>query len=80
MTRIIADVAAEEAPEEVKSKSNKLFGPVTQIRINKKTGRMTYCAKNSYCYWSNAFEFVTPCRIKRDDDVNSDQYFSYFTR
>lgn len=80
MARIIADVAAEEAPEQVKSKSNAEFGPITQIKVNKKTGKMTYCASNSYCYVSNAFEITTPCRIKRDTSVSDETYFSFFTR
>ena len=41
MAHIIADVAAEEAPEQVKSKSNGEFGPITLIKVNKKSGRMT---------------------------------------
>ena len=80
MTRILADVGAEEAPEQVKSKSNGEFGPVTQIKVNKQTGRMSYCGKDTYCYWSNAFEFTTPCRIKRDETMSDQTFFSYSTR
>jgi hypothetical protein len=80
MAHIVMDVPAEEAPEQVKSKSNNEFGPITQIKVNKKTGKMTYCAANSYCYNSNAFELVTPCRIKRDTDASDATFFSYFTR
>ena len=80
MARIIADVAAEEAPEQVKSKSNGDFGPVVQIKVNKQTGKMVFCAANSYCYNSNAFELTTPCRIKRDTGAGDGTYFSFFTR
>ena len=81
MTRILADVPAEESPEQVKSKSNNEFGPVTKIKVNKATGRMLYCAANSYCYNSNAFEFVTPCRIKIDKEgADFQNFFIYFTR
>jgi hypothetical protein len=80
MARIIADVPAEEAPEQMKSKSNKDFGPVTQIKVNKKTGKMTFCGHNTYCYNSNAFELVTPCRIKRDESMSDANFFSFFTR
>jgi hypothetical protein len=80
MTRIIMDVPAEEAPEQTKSKSNKEFGPVTQIKVNRKTGKMTFCGKDTYCYNSNAFEFITPCRIKRDPDMSDANFFSFFTR
>lgn len=79
MTRIIADVPAEEASEQVKSKGGS-FGPVTRIKVNKRSGRMVYCSGSSYCYWSNALKLVTPCRIKRDNDVNDATWFIYFTR
>lgn len=80
MARMIMDAPAAEAPEEVRSKSNGDFGPITQIKVNKKTGQMTYCAANSYCYVANAFELITPCRIKRDIVESTDTFFSYFTR
>jgi len=80
MTRILADVPAEEAPEQVKSKSNGEFGPVTKIKVNKKTGKMIYCAEDTYCYNSNAFELTTPCRVKLDKVGDFGDYFVYFTR
>ena len=80
MTRILADVPAEEAPEQIKSKSNGDFGPVIQVKVNKTTGRMSYCAQNSYCYNSNAFEFTSPCRLKLDKEGGFGDYFTYFTR
>ena len=80
MARILMDVPAEEAPEQVKSKSNKEFGPITEIRVNKTSGKMTYCGAGTYCYNSNAFELVTPCRIKRDAGGAGENYFSFFTR
>lgn len=80
MTRILADVPAEEAPEQVKAKSNGTFGPVTRIKVDKKTGRMFYCAATSYCYDSNAFEITTPCRVKLDKAGGFGDYFFYFTR
>ncbi len=80
MARILADVPAEEAPEQMKSKNSGTFGPITQIKVNKTTGKMVYCTKTSYCYGSNAFELTTPCRLKLDKSVNYGDYFSYFTR
>lgn len=80
MTRILSDVPAEEAPEQVKSKSNGDFGPVTKIKVNRKSGRMLYCAEGSYCYNSNAFEMTTPCRVKLDKEGEFGDYFVYFTR
>ena len=80
MARILSDVAAEEAPEQVKSKSNGEFGPIALIKVNKQTGKMLFCAANSYCYNSNAFELTTPCRIKRDLDTADATFFSFFTR
>ncbi len=80
MARILADVPAEEAPEQMKSKNSGTFGPITQIKVNKTSGKMVYCTKTSYCYGSNAFEITTPCRLKLDKSVNYGDYFSYFTR
>jgi len=80
MARILADVPAEEAPEQMKSKTSGTFGPITQIKVNKTSGKMVYCTKTSYCYGSNAFEITTPCRLKLDKSVNYGDYFSYFTR
>lgn len=80
MARILADVPAEEAPEQMKSKNSGTFGPITQIKVHKKTGKMLYCAANSYCYGSNAFEINTPCRLKLDKSFNFGDFFLYFTR
>lgn len=80
MARALADVPAMEAPEQVRSKANGAFGPITQIKVNKKSGRMYYCAANTYCYDSNAFEITTPCRIKIDKEYTFGVNFVYFTR
>ena len=80
MARIVHDAPAEEAPEQVKSKSNGDFGPIDRIKVDRRTGKMKYCAANSYCYDSNAFELTTPCRIKRDLDMSDTKFFVYFTR
>jgi hypothetical protein len=80
MARILSDVAAEEAPEQIKSKSNGQFGPVTTMKVNKNSGKMLFCAENSYCYNSNAFELITPCRVKRDTPASDQSYFLFFTR
>ena len=82
MARALADVPAMEAPEQVRSKSNGNFGPVTQIKVNKTSGRMYYCSANTYCYDSNAFELTTPCRIKLQKGFTSNfgVNFTYFTR
>ena len=82
MARALADVPAMEAPEQVRSKSNGSFGPVSQIKVNKNTGRMYFCSANTYCYDSNAFELTTPCRIKLQKGFMSNfgVNFTYFTR
>ncbi len=80
MGQALSDVPAEEAPEQVKSKTNGEFGPVTKIKVNKKSGKMSYCAEGSYCYNSNAFEMTTPCRVKLDKEGEFGDYFIYFTR
>ncbi len=43
---------------------------------------MYYCAQNTYCYDSNAFKLVTPCRIKLDKGFGFgfSSTFTYFTR
>ena len=38
ITRILANVHAEEAPKETKSKSNGSFGPITQVKVSAKPG------------------------------------------
>ena len=82
MARALADVPAMEAPEQVRSRSNGNFGPITQIKVNKKSGRMYFCSANTYCYDSNAFELITPCRIKIQKGFASSfgVSFTYFTR
>ena len=80
MARIISDVPAEEAPEQIKSKNNGDFGPITQMKVNRRTGKLTYCGHDTYCYSSNAFELISPCRIKRDESMTDGTFFSFFTR
>lgn len=82
MARILADVPALEAPEQVKSKSSGTFGPLSEIKVNKRSGRMYYCAVNTYCYDSNAFQLTTPCRFKLDKSFGSsfNSFFVYSAR
>lgn len=80
MVHMLKDVAADEAPEQVRSASNSSFGPVTRVLVSKATGRMSFCAATSYCYNSNAFEFVTPCRLKIDKEKSTSRQFLYSTR
>ena len=80
MANVLTDVPAQEAPEQVKSKRSGTFGPITHIKVSKRTGQMYYCAANSYCYGSNAFRIVTPCRFKLDKGSNTDEFFQYSAR
>lgn len=80
MARVLSDAPALEAPEEVKSKQSGKFGPLTQVKIEKKSGKMFYCAANSYCYGSNSFQIVTPCRFKLDRSFNFGPFFLYSAR
>ena len=80
MTRILSDAPALEAPEQVKSKQSGAFGPLTQVKVEKKSGKMFYCAANSYCYGSNSFQIVTPCRFKLDKSFNFGPFFLYSAR
>lgn len=82
MARILADVPALEAPEQVKSKGSGTFGPLSEIKVDKRSGRMYYCAVNTYCYDSNAFQLTTPCRFKLDKSFGSsfNAFFVYSAR
>ena len=64
----------------MRSIKNGDFGPITQVKVNKASGKMVFCGKNTYCYNSNAFELITPCRLKRDSSMSDGTWFSFFTR
>ena len=82
MARVLADVPALEAPEQVKSKSSGAFGPLSAVKVDKRSGKMFYCAVDSYCYDSNAFQLTTPCRFKLDKSFGSsfNAFFVYSAR
>ena len=81
MARVLADVPAEEAPEQVKSKQSGMFGPINEIKVEKQSGKMFYCAASSYCYGSNAFQITTPCRFKLDKSSSGGgKFFLYSAR
>ena len=80
MARILADVPAEEAPEQVKSKQSGMFGPITQVKVERQSGKMFYCAASSYCYGSNAFRIMTSCRLKLDKASSGGNFFIYSAR
>lgn len=75
--RVIKNAGAEEAPESLMRKGQTDYGLITQVRVNKKTGRMTYCAHGSYCYAASALEITSPCTLLPDSfDDPDDFYFS----
>jgi hypothetical protein len=82
MARLLADVPALEAPEQVKSKQSGTFGPLSAIKVDKRNGKMYYCSATSYCYDSNAFQLTTPCRFKLDKSFGSsfNPFFVYSAR
>ena len=82
MARILSDVPALEAPEQVKSKNSGTFGPLSAIKVDKRSGKMFYCSATSYCYDSNAFQLTTPCRFKLDKSFGSsfNAFFVYSAR
>lgn len=82
MARILADVPALEAPEQVKSKQSGTFGPLSMVKVDKRSGRMYFCSANSYCYDSNAFQLTTSCRFKLDKSFGSSlsPFFVYSVR
>ena len=73
--RVVKNVGAEEAPDSVLNRGATDYGPVTQVRVNKKTGRMTFCAHGSYCYASSAFAFTSPCRLSTSEYQDEDAFF-----
>lgn len=72
MARVVRDVGSDEEPASVMHKGGALFGPVTQVKLNRKTGRASYCAHGDYCYGSGAMDVVTPCRFDQSD-FNDDE-------
>lgn len=64
MAKVVKDVGAEESPSSV-MKKGRVWAQITQVRVNKKSGKTTYCAHGDYCYDSSAIDIVTPCRIVR---------------
>jgi len=62
IVRAVSPTGAIEIPESVMA-AGSLFGPITQIRVERSTGRISFCAHGSYCYPSTNLEFVTPCKI-----------------
>ena len=70
--RVVKNVGAEDDPQYVLTKGSHEFGPVTQMRVDKKTGRMAFCAHGSFCYNSTAFDFTSPCRFTVDPYSHDD--------
>ncbi|MGI3900529.1 MAG: hypothetical protein ACRYGP_28330 [Janthinobacterium lividum] len=67
MARVLRDVGADEEPASVMHKGGHLFGPITQVKIGRKTGRASYCAHGDYCYGSGAMDMAAPCRFDQSD-------------
>lgn len=79
MTRVTRATAAIENPEGV-IRAGSVFGPVTQLRMERKTGRISYCAHGSSCYPSTFLEFTTRCRIEAAADYQDDEESLYATQ
>lgn len=77
MVRVTRDVGADEEPASVMHKNGRPFGPVTQVKIDRKSGRASYCAHGDYCYASGGLEFISPCRLDQSDfNDNEDIYLT----
>lgn len=76
MVRANKPTGAIEDPAAV-MKAGTNFGPITQVRINKNSGQVSYCAHGSYCYPSTWLSFVSPCRIPSfsDDTIGDERYY-----
>ena len=75
MARVVRDVGADEEPASVMHKGGALFGPVTQVKIIRKTGRASYCAHGDYCYGSGAMDIVASCRFDQSDFNDDDNIY-----
>ena len=66
--KVIKNVGAEDDPSSVLPKGSQEFGPVTEVRVLKNDGRMSYCAHGSFCYSAAAFDFISGCRFTKMPD------------
>jgi len=64
LARVTADVHAIEAPDAVMHKGP--WTQITQVRISKTDGSISYCAHGDYCFPSGSIEIYTPCKIDTD--------------
>ena len=76
LARVIKDVPAMEDATSILRKGSKDFRQITGVVVNKKTGKMFYCAHGSFCYDSAAIEIVSPCRFFPAED-KEDEAFNF---
>jgi hypothetical protein len=57
-----ADTSAMENPAAV-MKAGQGWGPITQVRVTKSNGQMSYCAHGDYCYPAIGVVIVSACVI-----------------
>ncbi|MBS0521452.1 MAG: hypothetical protein JSR90_22330 [Proteobacteria bacterium] len=62
MARVVRPTAAVEDPSSV-LRAGEVFGPITQVQVDRRNGKISYCAHGDYCYPSTNLEFMSPCRI-----------------
>ena len=72
---VLSDAPAIEDPTAV-LKRGAAWGPVTQVKVNKKTGAMAYCAHGDYCYPATGIE-VSACSIDAKPDGTDDDEWIY---
>jgi uncharacterized protein len=69
--KVIANTAAIEDSAGV-LKRGEAWNPVTQVKVDKKTGAMSYCAHGDYCYPATSIE-LSACAIDAKPDVTDDE-------
>jgi hypothetical protein len=73
MVKVVKASPAIENPASV-LKAGQLYGPITQVRIVKKDGAVSYCAHGDYCVPAAALELVSPCLIHAGLEDGEDEW------
>ncbi len=82
LAKFRADTPAVDNPAGVAHKGA-TYGPITQLRINPKTGAASYCAHGDSCYPAGGLTLTRPCSFSsapdsemRQLDPNGDWLYS----
>jgi uncharacterized protein len=73
MARVRSDTPAVESPSAILKKGEE-WGPVTQVRVNKKSGEISYCAHGDYCYRASGIELFACIISAKPDSEDTDEW------